>query len=107
MTAILAASMRHYGRRRLRDLVDAGVAVHLVFSDTDAGYKFWRLAFQARSYRLRRRGFSVNVFTDLGHNLDNPLVRSHVIGFVRNVVDETAAPSAPMPGAGLVTTQPA
>jgi pimeloyl-ACP methyl ester carboxylesterase len=107
VTAVVAASTRHYGRRLLRDLADAGVAVHLVFSDTDAGYKFWRLAFQARSYRQRRRGLSVKVFTDLGHNLDNPAVRSQVIAFVRSVVDDTAAASVPVPAAGLVATQPA
>jgi Serine aminopeptidase, S33 len=107
MTAAMAASAWHHGHRRLRNLTDAGVAVHLVFSDTDTGYKFWRLAFQARSLRMQRRGLSVNVFTDLGHNLDNPVVRSQVIAFVRRVVDDSAACDAALPRAGAVTAQSA
>ena len=91
--AIVRAHISHYSLRRIRQLILAGVSVHLVFADDDTGLTFWRLALKRRSARLRRRGLHVDIYPGLGHNLDNPVARADLLTFIRR---EATRPEQPM-----------
>ena len=91
--AIVRAHISHYSLLRIRQLILAGVSVHLVFADDDTGLTFWRLALERRSARLRRRGLHVDIYPGLGHNLDNPVARADLLQFIHN---EATRPEQPM-----------
>ena len=82
---IAKARFSHYSRRAIRQLTRAGVEVHVVFADGDVGHRFWRYALAPIA--TTRAGLAVHVVPDLGHNLENVVVRGQVMDLIATLAD--------------------